>query len=46
MRKRYFGQLEGIDPELRNKLITAASTTGLSVSAWLEQVISKSLDGQ
>lgn len=44
MRKRYFGQLEGIDPELKNKLITAASTTGLSVSAWLEQVISKSLD--
>jgi SAM-dependent methyltransferase len=46
MRKRYFGQLEGIDPELKNKLRVAASTTGLSVSTLLEQIISTSLDGQ
>jgi SAM-dependent methyltransferase len=46
MRKRYFGQLEGIDPDLRNKLLVAASAKGLSVSTWLEQIISQSLDEQ
>jgi ubiquinone/menaquinone biosynthesis C-methylase UbiE len=43
MRKRYFGQLEGIDPELKEKVGLAASTAGTSVSVWVEQVISKAL---
>jgi hypothetical protein len=46
MRKRYFGQLEGIEPELKAKLIAAASAKGLSVSALLEQIISESIDKQ
>ncbi|MDP3010619.1 MAG: hypothetical protein Q8N30_16325 [Methylococcales bacterium] len=46
MRKRYFGQLEGIEPEIKAQLIAAASAKGLSVSALLEQVISASLDEQ
>ena len=46
MRKRYFGQLEGIEPELKAKLIETASAKGLSISALLEQVISASLDKQ
>jgi len=43
MRKRYFGQLEGIDPELKKKVGLAASTAGTSTSAWVEQVILKAL---
>ena len=46
MRKRYFGQLEGIEPELKAKLTEAASAKDLSVSALLEQFISASLDKQ
>jgi ubiquinone/menaquinone biosynthesis C-methylase UbiE len=44
MRKRYFGQLEGIDPELKVKVGFAASNAGLSVSAWVEHVIAKALE--
>jgi ubiquinone/menaquinone biosynthesis C-methylase UbiE len=43
MRKRYFGQLEGVDPELKEKIKLAALTDGSSVSAWVEQVILKEL---
>jgi len=43
MRKRYFGQLEGIDPELKKKVGLAASTAGTSTSTWVEQVILKAL---
>lgn len=43
IRKRYFGQLEGVDPELKDKVILAASTAGTSACDWVEQVISKAL---
>lgn len=43
IRKRYFGQLEGIDPELKEKVGLAAATAGTSASEWVEQVISKAL---
>ena len=43
MRKRYFGQLEGIDPELKKKVGLAALTAGTSTSTWVEQVILKAL---
>ena len=43
MRKRYFGQLEGIDPALKEKIASAASSAGTSASNWIEQVISKAL---
>jgi len=43
MRKRYFGQLEGIDPELKEKIGLAALTAGTSASAWVERVILKAL---
>ncbi len=43
MRKRYLGQLEGVTPELKEKIGVAASTTGTSVSEWLEKAISKAL---
>lgn len=44
MRKRYYGQLEGIDPELKEKVALAASVAGMSASAWTEQVISKAVE--
>lgn len=43
MRKRYFGQLEGIDPELKERVSLTASTAGMSASSWVEQVIAKAL---
>jgi ubiquinone/menaquinone biosynthesis C-methylase UbiE len=43
MRKRYFGQLEGIDPRLKDEVALAASKSGESVSAWMERVFSKAL---
>lgn len=43
MRKRYFGQLEGIDPGLKERVTMAALTAGMSASSWMEQVISKAL---
>jgi SAM-dependent methyltransferase len=43
MRKRYFGQLEGIDPNLKNEVTLAASKSGMSVSAWMEKVFSNAL---
>lgn len=43
IRTRYFGQLEGIDPELKEKAGLAASTAGVSTSAWLERVITNAL---
>jgi len=47
MRKRYFGQLEGIDPDIKEKVWLAASTAETSASAWVEQIISKTIaDGE
>jgi ubiquinone/menaquinone biosynthesis C-methylase UbiE len=43
MRKRYFGLLEGIDPEIKEKAILMASSSGESVSFWLEQLISRAI---
>lgn len=43
MRKRYFGQLEGIDPGLKEQVRLVASSAGTSASAWVEQTISKAL---
>jgi SAM-dependent methyltransferase len=43
MRTRYFGQLEGIDPDLKAKSYVAADRSGQSVSAWLESVIRKAV---
>lgn len=35
-RKRYFGKLEGIDPDIKQQIIARARQDGVSVSAWLE----------
>lgn len=39
IRTRYFGKLEGIDPELRSKIYGIAQSRGTSVSAILEDLI-------
>lgn len=36
-RKRFYGQLEGIDPSLRDDVVRHAAAQGLSVSDWLEK---------
>lgn len=38
-RKRFFGKLEGVSPELRERVVEAALLEGLSVSAWLEKTL-------
>jgi ubiquinone/menaquinone biosynthesis C-methylase UbiE len=43
MMKRYYGQLEGIDPRLKEKVDLAASTAGVSASDWVESAVSKAL---
>lgn len=43
MRKRFYGQLEGVDPELKARLTGMASTMGMSVSACLERIITRAL---
>ncbi len=42
-RSRYFGQLEGVTPETKQKVREAAAAMGLSVHDWLEQAIAKAL---
>lgn len=41
IRTRYFGQLEGIDPALRDKLYAEAETQGISRVAYLESLLEK-----
>jgi SAM-dependent methyltransferase len=41
MRTRYFGQLEGVTPKTREKVIEKAKQEGISVHEWLEKNISK-----
>lgn len=43
IRKRYYGQLEGVDPELKQKIAEAAAAAGVSASAWLEKAVESSL---
>ncbi len=42
-RTRFYGVLEGIDPELKVKLIQSAAENGLSIHEWLEQTLRRSL---
>ncbi len=36
-RTRYYGQLEGVSPETRSKVVDAAAREGISVHEWLER---------
>src|SRR5262249_47361876 len=43
MRTRFYGQLEGISPDLKASAQEAARRDGVSISAWLESAIRKAL---
>lgn len=43
-RKRYFGKLEGVSPELRDQALKAAGAEGISVVSWLERALRRALD--
>ena len=43
MRSRFYGQIEGIHPDLKARLLAAAAADGTSVVAWLEAAIEKEL---
>jgi ubiquinone/menaquinone biosynthesis C-methylase UbiE len=42
-RTRYFGRLEGVSPELRDEIVKAAASEGVSVVAWLETALRRNL---
>jgi ubiquinone/menaquinone biosynthesis C-methylase UbiE len=43
-RTRYFGKLEGVSPELRDDIIKAAASEGVSVVTWLETALRRTLE--
>jgi len=44
MRTRYYGNLEGVTPGTKEKVIKAAENAGISVHEWLEKIISRQLE--
>ena len=44
MRKRYFGKIDGIDEELRGKLINFAKTKGISQNKIIEEALNSFLE--
>lgn len=44
LRNRYFGVLEGVDPQLKSALSNLASLKGTSISATLEGIIRRSIE--
>jgi hypothetical protein len=46
MRTRYFGQLEGVTPETKNRVIKVAAEKNTSVHEWLEKILLKATTDQ
>lgn len=44
LRNRYFGVLEGVDPQLKSALANFASLNGMSISATLEEMIRRGIE--
>lgn len=42
-RSRYYGQLEGISPELHGKVLVAAMRDGVSIHEWLERKLTEAI---
>lgn len=42
-RTRYFGKLDGIAPEMKQRVVDAAAREGLSITAWLERTLRAAL---
>ena len=43
MLKRYYGKIDGIDPELKERVELEAMMAGLSINEWVESVVTKGL---
>jgi SAM-dependent methyltransferase len=43
-RTRFYGRLDGVDPALKQQVVNAAAASGLSVTAWLERALRKTLN--
>lgn len=43
MRTRYFGQLEGVNPDLKRRVQEASAKAGMSANQWLEDALSSQL---
>lgn len=45
-RNRYFGQLEGVSPELKREVTDRAKAEGTSVAVWLQRALRQVLDSE
>jgi SAM-dependent methyltransferase len=43
-RTRYFGKLDGVTPDLKQRAVDAAAREGVSLTAWLEKTLRQALD--
>jgi ubiquinone/menaquinone biosynthesis C-methylase UbiE len=43
-RTRYFGKLDGVAPELRQRIVERAAREGVSITAWLERTLKHALE--
>lgn len=46
MRTRYFGQLEGVDPDLKRLVQEASADAGMSASQWVEDALRSQLNAK
>lgn len=46
MRTRFFGQLEGVNPETKKRIIAAAKESGKSVYQWLDDTLNSAVEAQ
>lgn len=46
IRTRYFGQIEGVDPKIKDKLQDAAATANMTINEWLESALKAKLAGE
>jgi ubiquinone/menaquinone biosynthesis C-methylase UbiE len=44
-RSRYYGKLEGVAPDLRDRVVDAAEKDGVSIVSWLEKALRGALSG-
>ena len=45
-RSRFYGKLEGVSPELRDRVVAAAAAEGVSVVSWIENALRRTLPGK
>ena len=45
-RTRYFGKLDGVAPDLRQRIVDSAAKQGVSITAWLERTLKHALEAE